>query len=80
MKRKYKFPVFLVNNPIDKKTITFLLRWFLPDLDVVTEQLTQFGINISIIAFVLFVIGFVIVSALNFTAENQVRYFCCLSN
>lgn len=36
------------------------------------DQFTKFGVYVSIIGGVLFILGFTFVTSLNFTAENQV--------
>ena len=36
------------------------------------DQFTKFGVYVSIIGAALFVLGFIFVTSLNYTAENQV--------
>ena len=39
----------------------------------IQDEFTKFGIYVAIIGFALFVLGFIFVTSLNFTAENQVH-------
>ena len=47
-----------------------------PDVNVLMDQFTKFGVDVSIIGAALFVLGFIFVTSLNFTAENQVTKTC----
>lgn len=43
-----------------------------PDPQALMDEFTKFGMYTSIIGAILFVLGFIFVTSLNFTAENQV--------
>lgn len=61
----------LFSSPKFQSKTTFL-RFPAPDPQALMDEFTKFGMYTSIIGAVLFVLGFIFVTSLNFTAENQV--------